>query len=106
MRHLFVLVLALAACAGPRGGRIAVGQTAEQVEAELGKPDKRYARGSEKESLDIWAWDVYRGPFGLNSSPAIGQTPRDVPGGGIKDDEQLRVVFKDGKVVFFESRQR
>jgi hypothetical protein len=105
MKFAILTLLLLSACAS-RSGRVAIGQTPAEVEVALGKPDKRYNRASEKENLDIWAWSAYSGAFDVSSDASIGQTPRDVPGGGIKDDEELRVVFRDGKVVFFESRQR
>lgn len=107
MRTAFYLLFLtlLAACAS-RAGRVTLGQTPAEVEVALGKPDKRFNRASEKENLDIWAWSAYSGPFDVSSDASIAPGPRDVPGGGIKDDEELRVVFRDGKVVFFESRQR
>lgn len=101
----FLLLLTLTACAS-RSGRVVIGQTPAEVEVALGKPDKRYSRATEKENIEIWAWSAYSGPFDVSSDSSIGMPPRDVPGGGIKDDEELRVVFRDGKVVFLESRQR
>ena len=106
MRTVLLLLAALTACAAPRAGRVELGQTQADVEVALGKPDKVYSLDSEKDDLEIWAWSVYSRAFDVSGEPNIGQTPRNVPGGGIRDDERARVVFRGGKVVLVERRQR
>ena len=106
MRHFLLVILAFAACATPRGGRVELGQTPADVQVALGKPDKVYSLVSETDNLEIWAYSIYRRAFDVSGQPTVGQTPRNVPGGGIRDDERVRVVFRGGKVVLVESRER
>lgn len=104
---LLTLTVLTAACAAPRPWiKLDVGQTPETVLGSLGRPDKRYAMVGEKGSLEIWAYSAYSRAFDVSGERHIGTTPRDVPGGGIRDDERARVVFRDGKVVLVETRER
>lgn len=104
---LLTLAMLTAACVAPRPWiKVDVGQTPETVLGSLGRPDKRYSMVSEKGSLEIWAYSAYSRALDVSGERHIGTTPRDVPGGGIRDDERARVVFRDGKVVLVESRER
>lgn len=107
MRPFILVLLALTACSASRPmARVELGQTAADVQVALGKPDKIYSLVSETDNLEIWAYTFYSRPFDVSDERGIGQTPRDIPGGGIRNDERLRVVFRGGKVVVVESRQR
>src|SRR5262245_54225709 len=107
MRPVILVILAAlaTACSYNVRSRPKLGWTREEVENALGRPDQRYERASEKDNLEIWAYSIYSRAFDVTSEKIVGAPPKDALGGGIRDDERVRVVFRDGKVVFFESRQ-
>ncbi|HEX4048121.1 MAG TPA: hypothetical protein VH309_09825 [Elusimicrobiota bacterium] len=128
-----LIVLALAACAGPRSrvkkhrgefdsyppavqrkilaGQVEVGFTDRQVALALGRPDRIYSRTTAAGRQEVWAYGVGPGPrvglgFGFGGPMGPG-----FYGSGIsvappvERGARLRVVFKNGVVVAVESRE-
>ena len=111
MRKLLPLMLAAAAfssCATARPmGRVEVGYTTDQVQVALGKPDRVYKRQTSSGDLEAWGYMPYWPGFGLPPQPigSRGSLSSEIPLEPIRDDEDIRVFFKSGKVVAVESRQ-
>src|SRR5437879_13841985 len=79
---------------------IAVGLTQDQVQAVLGKPDRKYLRKSAAGELEVWAW-VMRDPRAPVQRLGRRSVPTDVPAEwyyyfGV---ERNRAALKDGIIV-------
>jgi hypothetical protein len=110
MKRFLILGLLLAAgCAGnrPRGG-VEVGQTPEQVEGTLGKPDRRFRRQTPSGDVETWGYMPFWPGFGIPAEPVAtrGALASEIPLEPLRDDEDTRVYFKQGKVVAVETRRR
>lgn len=102
-----ILVAALGACATVRPGeKIAVGDTTDKVQSAYGKPDRRYKRQTAQGELEAWGYMPYWIGFGLPAEPigSRASLSSEIPLEPIRDDEDVRVFFKDGKVVAVEYR--
>lgn len=98
---LALSLLSLTACATPRRGPVDVGFTRQMVFNALGEPQRKYARSTESERTEIWAYTFYIPGFEVTRAVAIGGSPNNE---GIRDDERTRLVFKDDKLVRIEDR--
>lgn len=93
-------------------GEAAVGFTYEQVELAMGRPDRRYSGSSEQGSTETWVWTGGGGGTGVGLSVGAGSVGPTIFGGGITiggapaPDERARVVFRDGRAVSVERRER
>ncbi len=93
-----------------RAGKVEVGFTQEMVLMALGKPSRKYTRKAQDEILEVWAYTEGRPGLGLSLGAATGSSV--VYGGGIsvgggdREDERMRVVFKEGKVTAVEKREK
>lgn len=97
-----------AACAGARPrGRAEVGQTSQQVEDMLGKPDRIYRRQTSQGDLEAWGYMPLWPGFTTATEPAgsRGSVSSEIPLEPMREDEDMRVFFKAGKVVAVESRR-
>lgn len=135
MRALLALAALLAACSSPasrikkdraafdswppevqeavRAGRADVGFTAEQVRVALGRPDRVYSRRTPEAAQEVWGWGGGGGArtglsFGFGSWGGSSAYGLGVGTGsdGYRDDDRVRVVFQDGRVVSVESREK
>lgn len=109
MKRLLLVVAAgaLAACATNRpAGMVAIGDSTEKVQAAYGKPDRHYKRQTAQSNLEAWAYMPYWVGFGTPTEPigSRGSLSSEIPLEPIRDDEDMRVFFKDGKVVAIEYR--
>lgn len=139
MRKAWLIALLLAACASPerrirrnqalfntfppaaqeriKKGQVDVGFTPDMVLLALGRPDRKYTRKSESETLEIWAYtDGTRNPaFGFSLGIGSGFYGSNVYAGGVSVatgpndslhyDERIRVVFRGGAVLSVETRE-
>lgn len=94
-------------------GQVDVGFTPAQVLVALGEPQRKYSRSTEQGMSEVWAYTGRGSGFsiGLGLGSGRGSTAY---GGGItydtsrrgSDDERLRILFQDGRVMSLESRVR
>ena len=100
--------LFFAGCASaPRArGRVEVGNTPQQVQDALGRPDRVYRRQTTAGDFETWGYMPYWPGFSTATEPigSRGSISNEIPLEPIRDDEDLRVFFKAGKVVAVESR--
>jgi hypothetical protein len=103
-----VVLLSFAACATNRPkGAVALGDTPEKVQSVYGKPDRVYKRVTASGDVEAWGYMQYWIGFGMPTEPISGGRPQvsaDVPLEAIRDDEDVRVFFKGGKVAAVEYR--
>lgn len=110
MKRLLPVVLAvaaLAACATVRpNDKIAIGDSTDKVFANYGKPDRKYKRQTAQGDLEAWSYMPYWPGFSTATEPigSRGSLSPDIPLEPIRDDEDMRVFFKAGKVVAVEYR--
>jgi hypothetical protein len=90
-----------------RAGEVDVGFTEDMVLLALGKPGRRFKRTDDKGASEVWVY--YRSQphvsvgFGMSSGGYGGvATGISMSTAGNPDDEFLRVIFDDGKVVTIE----
>lgn len=106
-----VLGAVLGACAAPQiapSGALALGQTPEQVEQAYGQPNQRIVRQTEEYSVEIWSYERPYKPFSLDDCGYFTAHKLTVQGHEIEGRqcrERARVVFSQGKVVAFETKQ-
>jgi hypothetical protein len=112
IKTVFMAVAAAILCGGCAGasrarGRVEVGHTPQQVEDALGKPDRVYRRQTSSGDLETWGYMPYWPGFSTATEPigSRGSLSQEIPLEPIRDDEDLRVFFKAGKVVAVESRK-
>jgi hypothetical protein len=93
-----------------RARQVDLGFTPAQVFMALGDPDRKYTRTTAEGTTEVWAYrdDRPAFSFGLGFGSAGGSSAYGagvgVTTGGDRDDDKLRVIFADGKVIALESR--
>ncbi len=105
---LIVAVGAVCACATVRpAAKIEIGSIPDQVLVAYGKPDRVYRRLTAQGDLEAWSYMPFWPGFGIPPEPigSRGSLSSEIPLEPIRDDENVRVFFKDGKVVAVEYRQ-
>jgi hypothetical protein len=98
---------ALSACAtGRTVGLIGVGDTPEKVVAQYGKPDRTYKRQTASGDVEAWGYMPFWPGFSIATEPigSRGSMSPEIPLEPIREDENMRVFFKQGKVVAVEYR--
>jgi hypothetical protein len=93
-----------------RAGKVEMGFTHEMVEVALGKPDRLSSRTTERGKADVWIYFESAPKFsiGLGLGSSRGSTGF---GGGVRvgddfrDDENMRVIFENGRVTAIETRK-
>ncbi|MBI4375730.1 MAG: hypothetical protein HY549_04690 [Elusimicrobia bacterium] len=81
--------------------------TPEAVESALGPPDRTYTRITQDRLIEVWAWRDAWPFFAMPPDPMVNAASLSVDGitvMGLRDEERIRVVFQDHKVIAFESR--
>jgi hypothetical protein len=105
---LLFVVGALLGCATNRPmDKIQIGATADSVQAAYGKPHRVYRRSTAQGDLEAWGYTPYWVGFGMPTEPigSRGSLSSDIPLEPIRDDEDVRVFFKAGKVIAVEYRR-
>lgn len=136
MRRLksFAVFFLLAACASPesrikknqaaydawppavqasvKAGKVEVGFTREQARVALGKADRVYTRKSAQAVQEVWAYGGEGARtglglgFGTGGGSSVFGLGMGIGGREHREDDRVRVVFEDGKVVAVETRER
>lgn len=90
-----------------RAGDIGVGFYPDQVRMALGKPDRIYTRQTDTGSSEVWAYrdstpalSLGLGGFGFGGNSGVGGGVGVGTGG--TEEEKVRVVFVEGRVVSVE----
>jgi len=93
-----------------RAGKVKIGFTPVQVRVALGEPNRMYSRQTIEGDSEVWAYFESGPQFSLGLGVGSGGYGSRV-GGGVgytqtsgHNDEAMRVVFTDGKVVSIEAR--
>ncbi len=103
-------LLGLSAAAWGRSP-VSLGQTPEQVRAELGKPHQKIVQITQQQDLEIWSYRRSYRIFwmGDDCPDDYSYVPQPMSGapqetGPLRCDEKARVIFVDGKVIGFLER--
>ena len=95
-----------------QSGHVDVGFTTEMVQVALGEADRAYTRTSAQGTSDVWVYldhgpkfAVGVGVGGYSGNTAYG-TSVTVGDDVFRENEVLRVVFQNGRVVALESRRK
>lgn len=101
------VIVSFAACAHRGPVKLDIGADANAVQAALGKPDRVYKRTTSNGDVEAWGYMPYWVGFGTPTEPigSRGSLSSDIPLEPMREDEDVRVFFKAGKVVAVESRR-
>jgi hypothetical protein len=95
-----------------RSGQVEVGFAPAWVKMALGEPDRRYTRSTETGTVEVWGYRSHKPALSFGLGVAGGGGSSSVGGGvGVstgrsRDEDQVRIVFANGKVTAVEKTIR